>query len=117
MGAKAGGAPVGRLAEVIRTTFGGYDQFKEKFAAAALKRAGYGWAWLVKNDVGKLEIISTTSQETPGGEGQYPIVSLDVCEHAYQLQYQDRCEDYIMAWYHVVNWNEAEKRFVSAAEG
>ena len=116
MAPKAGGPPVGRLGEVIRTTFGGYNQFKEKFSAAALKRAGSGWAWLVRNDVGKLEIVSTINEETPWSNGQLPIVSLDVCEHAFQLQYQNRCEEYITAWFHVVNWNEAEKRHTAGSK-
>jgi Fe-Mn family superoxide dismutase len=117
MAPQAGGPPIGRLSEAIRTTFGGYNQFKEKFSAAALKRAGIGWAWLVKNDVGKLEITSTIHEDTPWSNGEFPIVNLDVCEHAYQLQYPNRVEDYIGAWYRVVNWKEAEKRFASAQEG
>ncbi len=106
--------PVGRLAEAIEITFASFDLWKEKFTEAALKRAGSGWAWLVRDDVGKLEINSTSNQDSPWSHMQYPIVGLDVCEHAYDLQYQSRCADYIAAWYNVVNWTEAEKRFASA---
>lgn len=113
----AGEAPVGKLAEAIQNTFASYDKWKEKFTAVALKRAGSGWAWLVRGDMGKLEITSTQNQDSPWANMQYPIVGLDVCEHAYQLQYQTRCADYIAAWYNVVNWTEAEKRFGSAPKG
>jgi Fe-Mn family superoxide dismutase len=112
MGPKAGGQPTGKLAEAIKSNFGGFDQFKEKFTAAALGRFGSGWAWLV-SQAGKLEITSTANQDTPLSEGKYPVMLLDVWEHAYYLKYQNRRAEYIAAWYNVVNWNEAEKRFNS----
>ena len=114
MGSKAGGPPSGTLAEAIKGTFGGFDQFKEKLAAAATGRFGSGWAWLVKDASGKLDIYSTANQDSPVMEGKHPVLGLDVWEHAYYLKYQNRRPDYIAAWWNVVNWNEIEKRFTSA---
>jgi Fe-Mn family superoxide dismutase len=113
MGPKAGGQPSGKIAEAIQSTFGGFDQFKEKFGAAALGRFGSGWAWLVKDASGKLEIISTANQDSPLMEGKFPVLGLDVWEHAYYLKYQNRRADYIAAWWNVVNWAEVEKRFTT----
>jgi Fe-Mn family superoxide dismutase len=110
MGANAGGAPVGELAQAINSTFGSFDSFKQKFTAAAIGRFGSGWAWLVK-DGGKLDIYSTANQDSPIMEGKLPVLGLDVWEHAYYLKYQNRRPDYVGAWWNVVNWNEAEKRF------
>ena len=107
-----GGAPVGNLTSAINSTFGSFDAFKEKFAAAAVGRFGSGWAWLIKQG-GKLEIASTPNQDTPLMEGKFPVLGLDVWEHAYYLKYQNRRPDYITAWWNVVNWAEAEKRFNS----
>lgn len=103
-------APGGALAEAIGSSFGGFDQFKEKFAAAGASRFGSGWAWLLKNG-NKLEIISTANQDSPLMEGREPVMGLDVWEHAYYLKYQNRRPDYIGAWWNVVNWKEVEKRF------
>ena len=107
-----GGAkmPVGNLAEAISGTFGSFDAFKEKFGAAAATRFGSGWAWLLKTGSG-LEIISTANQDSPVMEGKFPVIGLDVWEHAYYLKYQNRRPDYVGAWWSVVNWVEAEKRF------
>ena len=110
MGAPGGAAPSGALAEAIGSSFGGFDQFKEKFAAAGAGRFGSGWAWLLKNG-NKLEIISTANQDSPLMEGREPVMGLDVWEHAYYLKYQNRRPDYIAAWWSVVNWKEIEKRF------
>ena len=112
IGPKAGGTPVGNLATAITSTFGTFDTFKEKFAAAGATRFGSGWAWLVKSG-DKLEITSTPNQDTPVSEGKYPVIGLDVWEHAYYLKYQNRRPEYIAAWWNVVNWQEAEKRFNS----
>ena len=109
----AGGSPVGNLAQAITGTFGGFDSFKEKFGAAAATRFGSGWAWLVKAN-GKLEIQSTANQDSPVMEGAFPVMGLDVWEHAYYLHYQNRRPDYVSAWWNVVNWPEIEKRFNSA---
>ncbi len=117
MGPNAGGEPKGKLADDIKSTFGGFDQFKEKFADAGVKRFGSGWAWLIKNNSGKLEIISTANQDSPlmgkaiaGAEGT-PILGVDVWEHAYYLNYQNRRPDYIKAWWNVVNWDAVAKNY------
>ncbi len=112
MAPKAGGSPSGKLAEAIRSTFGNFDQFKEKFTAAAMGRFGSGWAWLVKDGSGKLEIYSTANQDSPLMEGKSPVVGIDVWEHAYYLKYQNRRAEYIAAWWNVVNWPEVERRFL-----
>jgi Fe-Mn family superoxide dismutase len=106
----AGGAPSGALAEAITGAFGGFDQFKEKFGAAATTRFGSGWAWLL-NKGGKLEITSSANQDSPLMDGIEPVMGLDVWEHAYYLKYQNRRPDYIGAWWSVVNWAEVSKRF------
>src|SRR6202162_1060057 len=110
MSPKGGGQPSGALGDAIKSTFGGFDQFKEKFNAAATTRFGSGWAWLVKGSKG-VQIISTANQDSPLMEGQYPVMGLDVWEHAYYLKYQNRRPEYIGAWWNVVNWPEIEKRF------
>ena len=112
MAPKAGGQPSGRLAQALQSTFGSFDQFKDKFTAAALGRFGSGWAWLIAQD-GKLDIYSTANQDSPVMEGKYPVMGLDVWEHAYYLKYQNRRAEYITAWWNVVNWAEIEKRFNS----
>jgi len=112
LGPKAGSAPVGNLAQAITGAFGGFDAFKEKFNAAATTRFGSGWAWLVKSG-SAIEIISTANQDCPLMEGKFPVIGLDVWEHAYYLKYQNRRPEYIGAWWNVVNWAEAEKRFNS----
>jgi Fe-Mn family superoxide dismutase len=110
MGPNAGGAPAGNLASAINSAFGSFDGFKEKFGAAATTRFGSGWAWLLKSG-GGLEITSTANQDSPVMEGKFAVIGLDVWEHAYYLKYQNRRPDYIGAWWNVVNWHEAEKRF------
>ena len=109
-GKQAGGNPVGKLGQAINSTFGSFDSFKEKFNAAATTRFGSGWAWLVKRG-DKIEVISTANQDSPIMEGAFPIIGLDVWEHAYYLKYQNRRPDYITAWWNVINWNQAEDRF------
>lgn len=113
MGPNAGGEPGGALGDAIRTAFGDFAKFREQFAAAAAGRFGSGWAWLVR-DGGKLAITSTPNQDNPLMEGKKPsdvILGLDVWEHAYYLKYQNRRPDYVTAWWNVVNWGEAAKRF------
>ncbi len=109
MGPGKGGEPVGNLGEAIQGTFGGFEPFKEKFAAAGMTRFGSGWAWLLKD----LQVVSTANQDSPLMEGQVPIIGLDVWEHAYYLNYQNRRADYIGAWWNVVDWEAAEERFNS----
>jgi Fe-Mn family superoxide dismutase len=110
MGPKGGGSPVGNLGTAITGAFGSFDVFKEKFGAAGVGRFGSGWAWLIWNG-SAVEITSTPNQDNPVMEGKYPIIGLDVWEHAYYLKYQNRRPDYIGAWWNVVDWAAAEKRF------
>ena len=112
MGANAGGAPTGKLAEAINSTFTSFDNFKEKFGAAGVGRFGSGWAWLVATG-GKIYIVSTANQDCPLMEGKAPVMGLDVWEHAYYLKYQNRRPDYIGAWWNVVNWKAISDRFDS----
>ncbi len=107
---KPGAEPVGKLADAIKRDFGGFAQFKEKFEAAAKTRFGSGWAWLIKKG-DKLEVISTANQDSPIMQGAFPVIGLDVWEHAYYLKYQNRRPDYITAWWNVVNWKVADDRF------
>ena len=111
MGPKAGGTPTGKLAEDINATFGSLEAFKEKFEAAGAGRFGSGWAWLIKNKNGKLEIISTPNQDSPLMDGNTPILGVDVWEHAYYLKYQNRRPDYIKAWWNVVNWDAVANNY------
>ncbi|MEE8537593.1 MAG: superoxide dismutase [Acidobacteriota bacterium] len=113
MGPGKGGEPGGDLADSIKSTFGGFAQFQEKFAAAAVGRFGSGWAWLVV-DSGKVAITSTANQDTPLSEGKQPILGLDVWEHAYYLNYQNRRPDYIKAWWNVVNWDKVGELYAAA---
>jgi len=114
MGPNAGGKPSGKLAEEIDATFGSFDAFKEKFEAAGVGRFGSGWAWLIVNKAGKLEIASTANQDSPIMEGNKPVLGNDVWEHAYYLKYQNRRPDYLKAWWNVVNWNEVAKNYEAA---
>ncbi|MFC3750374.1 MULTISPECIES: superoxide dismutase [Paenibacillus] len=113
IGPNGGGAPTGALASAIDSELGGFDKFKEDFAAAATTRFGSGWAWLVVKD-GKLAVTSTPNQDNPISEGATPILGLDVWEHAYYLNYQNKRPDYIKAFWNVVNWEEVGKRYESA---
>jgi Fe-Mn family superoxide dismutase len=111
MGPNAGGAPTGAIADAINGAFGSFDTFKEEFAKAALGRFGSGWAWLVVDKSGKLAITSSANQDTPISDGQKPVLTVDVWEHAYYLKYQNRRADYIAAWWNVVNWDEVARLF------
>lgn len=115
MAPNAGGAPTGELAEAINATFGSFDEFKTKFAAAGATRFGSGWAWLIKTDDGKLAICSTPNQDNPlmniAEVKGFPLLGCDVWEHAYYLHYQNRRPDYITAWWNVVNWDMVAKRY------
>ena len=110
MGSGKGGAPGGGLGDAMASTFGSFDSFKEQFAKAAMTRFGSGWAWLI-NSNGQLEITSTPNQDSPLMEGKTPLLGLDVWEHAYYLNYQNRRPDYIAAWWNVVDWDAVAARF------
>ncbi len=117
MGPNAGGAPTGPLAEAINASFGSFEEFKTKFAAAGATRFGSGWAWLIVAN-GKLEVSSTPNQDNPlmdiAEVKGTPVLGLDVWEHAYYLNYQNRRPDYIASFWNVVNWDAVAKRFAEA---
>ncbi|QQR95887.1 MAG: superoxide dismutase [Bacteroidota bacterium] len=115
MAPNAGGAPKGKLADAINSAFGSFDEFKTKFNQAAATRFGSGWAWLIKNAAGKLEVCSTPNQDNPlmdvAEVKGTPLLGIDVWEHAYYLHYQNRRPDYCTAFWNVVNWDEVSNRF------
>lgn len=113
MGPGKGGEPTGDLAAAINSAFGSFADFKTKFAAAGVGRFGSGWAWLTMDKGGAVSLSSTPNQDTPVMEGKNPILGLDVWEHAYYLNYQNRRPDYIAAWWNVVNWDEVAKRYAA----
>ncbi|MCW5874245.1 MAG: superoxide dismutase [Anaerolineales bacterium] len=112
MSPSGGGEPTGALAEAINKAFGDFASFKEKFAAAAAGQFGSGWAWLVKEGDG-VAIVATPNQDNPISNGKTAILGVDVWEHAYYLNYQNRRPDYVGAWWNVVNWDEVAKRFAA----
>ena len=109
----AGGAPSGALGDAMSAAFGDLDAFKEQFAKAGVTRFGSGWAWLVTSSAG-IAITSTPNQDSPLTDGKTPLLGLDVWEHAYYLNYQNRRPDYIGAFWNVVNWDEVARRFDTA---
>jgi Fe-Mn family superoxide dismutase len=115
MSPNGGGQPLGALAESINTTYGSFDAFKEAFAKAAATRFGSGWAWLCVHKGGKVEVCSSANQDNPLmpgiGCGGFPILGLDVWEHAYYLNYQNRRPDYVQAFFNVINWNKVAELF------
>ena len=115
LGPNAGGSPKGKLADAITSTFGSFDQFKEKIQAAGAGRFGSGWAWLVINKTGSLEITSTANQDSPIMDGLKPLLGIDVWEHAYYLKYQNRRPEYLKAVWNVINWDAVGKHFEAAA--
>ena len=117
MGPNGGGNPSGKLADAINSAFGSFDAFKDQFSNAAATQFGSGWAWLVVNN-GKLEVCSTPNQDNPLMDvsdcSGTPILGLDVWEHAYYLNYQNRRPDYIEAFFNVINWDEVARRYAEA---
>lgn len=105
--------PTGDLKAAIEASFGSFDSFKEKFAQAAATRFGSGWAWLVVNGKGELEVVSTANQDHPSTDGLKAVFGLDVWEHAYYLKFQNKRPDYVATWWHVINWTIAEEKFQS----
>lgn len=114
MSPNGGGAPSGHLAAAINEAFGSFDAFKETFAKAAATRFGSGWAWLYVDQDGKLAVGSTPNQDTPLMAGNTPILGLDVWEHAYYLNYQNRRGDYVSSWWNVVNWDAVAAKYAAA---
>ncbi|MDP2703910.1 MAG: superoxide dismutase [bacterium] len=110
MAPNASGAPTGELAKKIEEVFGSFEKFKEEFSGAAMNRFGSGWAWLARDGSGGLKVISTANQDNPISEGLTPILGIDLWEHAYYLNYQNRRAEYIAAWWNVVNWANLESR-------
>lgn len=111
MSPNGGGNPTGELAKRMEEDFGGFEEFKKEFKKAALGRFGSGWAWLLKKENGRLEIVSTPNQDNPVSEGKNPLLGIDVWEHAYYLNYQNRRGDYIDAWFNVVDWKKVEENY------
>jgi Fe-Mn family superoxide dismutase len=115
MSPNGGGQPSGSLADAINRDFGSFDSFKDAFSKAAATQFGSGWAWLCVQESGKLEVCATPNQDNPVmpgvGCGGRPILGIDVWEHAYYLNYQNRRPDYIEAFFNVVSWEEVQKRF------
>ena len=116
LGPAAGGAPSGKFGEEIRSTFGSFDALKEKLEAAGTTRFGSGWAWLVLTKTGQLEVISLPNQDSPISEGKTPIFGIDVWEHAYYLNYQNRRPDYLKAIWNVVDWNAVSEIYAEAKD-
>ena len=114
MSPQGGGEPGGELAEAIARDLGGLDAFKQAFTQAALSRFGSGWAWLVVDKAGRLQVVSSANQDSPLMEGLVPILGLDVWEHAYYLKYQNKRPDYIAAFYQVIDWDEVARRYRQA---
>ncbi len=115
MGPNSGGEPKGEISELINSNFGSFENFKDEFSKAAATRFGSGWAWLCAHTDGKLEVCSTANQDNPimpNGCGGVPVLCLDVWEHAYYLNYQNRRPDYINAFFNVINWEEVNKKFL-----
>ncbi len=108
------GKPSGELAEAINSAFGSFEAFGEAFSKAAVTRFGSGWAWLCVDGNGNLIVTSTANQDNPVSEGLKPILGLDVWEHAYYLNYQNRRPDYVKAWWSVVNWDRVSENFAEA---
>ena len=117
MGPNCGGSPTGRLSAAINDAFGSYDDFKSSFSSAAGTRFGSGWAWLCTDAQGNLEVCSTANQDNPlmpGECGKTPILGLDVWEHAYYLNYQNRRPDYVSAFFEVINWEKVSEKYNKA---
>jgi Fe-Mn family superoxide dismutase len=114
MGPGKGGQPSGELAEAINRTFGSFDAFKTQFAQAAGARFGSGWAWLSADQNGNLRVESTPNQDSPLIEGRTPLLGVDVWEHAYYLDYQNRRPDYVTAWWNTINWDAVNQRYTQA---
>jgi superoxide dismutase, Fe-Mn family len=114
MGPNGGGEPTGAIAEAINSTFGSFEELKNKINAAGAGRFGSGWAWLSVDGSGNLQVESTPNQDSPLMEGRTPILGVDVWEHAYYLKYQNRRPDYLSAWWNAVNWDAVNEQYAKA---
>lgn len=114
MSPDGGGEPSGALANAINAKFGSFDAFKEKFSSTAAGQFGSGWGWLVVKEDGSLDVYSTPNQDSPYMQGDTPILGVDVWEHAYYLNYQNRRGDYIDAWWNVVDWDKVAENYEAA---
>lgn len=114
IGPNGGGEPGGALGKAIAGAFGGFSAFKDELSKAAIGRFGSGWGWLAVDSAGGLKVVSTPNQDSPVSQGMVPILGVDVWEHAYYLKYQNRRPDYVAAWWNVINWAEAGKRYDEA---
>jgi len=116
MSSDGGGEPTGAIAEAVNSKFGSFKDFKEQLSNAAATRFGSGWAWLIVNSDGELEIISTANQDSPLMDNKKPILGLDVWEHAYYLKYQNKRPEYVEAFFNVINWKKVEELFNEAKQ-
>jgi len=114
MSRDGGGKPSGELADAMLRTFGSFAEFQSLFTQTALGQFGSGWAWLVKNNNGEVSVLATPNQDSPLSQNLTPLLGLDVWEHAYYLQYQNKRADYVRAWWNVVDWEMVQKRFLAA---
>jgi len=112
MSPHGGGKPTGQLLTAINTKFGSFEEFQTAFTQAAIKVFGSGWAWLVLNKSGELDIITTPNQDSPLMQALYPVMGTDVWEHAYYLKYRNQRAEYLKQWWNVVNWDEVNRRYV-----
>jgi Fe-Mn family superoxide dismutase len=117
MGPKGGGEPTGDLAKAITKKFGTFDDLKKQLSTAGVTQFGSGWAWLVANDKGEVEVIQRKNQDSPIMDSLKPLVGVDVWEHAYYLKYKNKRPDYIAAWWNVVNWKAVAERYAKAVKG
>lgn len=108
---QGGGQPSGAIAEAIAQNFGDFEKFCKQFESAGVQQFGSGWVWLVANNKGKMQIITTANQDNPISQGLYPIMGNDLWEHAYYLKYNNRRAEYLAAWWNVVNWAEINVRY------
>ena len=115
MGPGGGGEPSGELAEAITAKFGSFEDFKAKFKEAGVNRFGSGWAWLIADGSGGVDVTSTANQDNPLMEGRTPLLGCDVWEHAYYLKYQNKRPDYLAAWWNTVNWDVVNERLAAVS--